>query len=752
MLLAVWICMFTNPASGQIPISGQWYFHKGDLPEAVGKISPRDSNWIPIKVPAFWEDQGFPEYNGFGWYALQFSLADTVISRNSDLYLVLGYIDDVDQSFLNGVEIGHTGTFPPHSVTEYRTLRRYILPKNLLRRKNILRIRVYDSGGPGGIYEGPFGIYTLRELGKTSRVNTKPHRSFYNIPTSNGLAAAVYNTQNQTITHFYPHIYKQYNQDSVTTSLLNSGKFQLSIAGKQIQLSEIDSVKIGYLPGTGIIQTVVPVSNGHTFKSFFYVPFSLDKKVLVAVGDYQGTRLDKVQIGFTADYDSTKVVHLAKVIHKSNNQLLRVDLFGINDHSSDNLYKILKEYASSFQSSFNGLQREKQFWTEYHANEQWPTNVTNRERSLLTQSTTIIKMAQVREPGRGYGQILASLPPGQWNISWVRDMAYAVQGLLASGHLQEARDALQFQLHATSGQYQHFTWDGHDYGVKHPYQISVCRYYGNGQEWSDSNENGPNIELDGFGLFLWTLNSYWKESGDRALLSDNWDIISNKIGKALMANIDSTNCIRPDSGPWERHLPGAYFAYTTFCAAQGLKDLSDMAKALGKSKEPTLFRHAYRRLESGLGTRFVNNTRNVVIGKYPAQDMEDALDGAAVEAINWNLAGNTSLEKNTLDVFNTYLRMPKTGHGFHRIADGDWYDRQEWVFLDLRIASAWYHLGNPERGDAILSWITRQSNANYNLIAELYDETTSDYQGAVPMAGFGCGAYILSIIDKYGSN
>lgn len=41
-----------------------------------------------------------------------------------------------------------------------------------------------------------------------------------------------------------------------------------------------------------------------------------------------------------------------------------------------------------------------------------------------------------------------------------------------------------------------------DYGVGVPYQASVCRYYGDGTEWSDG-DNDPNIELDGFGLLLW---------------------------------------------------------------------------------------------------------------------------------------------------------------------------------------------------------------------------------------------------------
>jgi hypothetical protein len=62
-------------------------------------------------------------------------------------------------------------------------------------------------------------------------------------------------------------------------------------------------------------------------------------------------------------------------------------------------------------------------------------------------------------------------------------------------------------MQATVGAYESYlAGDYGDAGV--PYQISVCRYYGDGTEWSDSNTNGPNIEFDGFGLFLWALDQY----------------------------------------------------------------------------------------------------------------------------------------------------------------------------------------------------------------------------------------------------
>jgi len=66
-------------------------------------------------------------------------------------------------------------------------------------------------------------------------------------------------------------------------------------------------------------------------------------------------------------------------------------------------------------------------------------SVTESERPLWLESNAMMRMAQVRESGAGAGQILASLPSGfgdpatQWNMSWVRDMAYATVALAHSG-------------------------------------------------------------------------------------------------------------------------------------------------------------------------------------------------------------------------------------------------------------------------------------------------------------------------------
>ena len=67
--------------------------------------------------------------------------------------------------------------------------------------------------------------------------------------------------------------------------------------------------------------------------------------------------------------------------------------------------------------------------------------------------------------------------------------------------------------------------------------------------------------------------------------------------------------------------------------------------------------------------------------------------------------------------------------------------------MDLRIAQAFKKLNNMDRSVKLLDWVVAQSSFNFNIMAELYDVNLANYDGAIPMCGFGPGAYILYFWD-----
>ena len=143
-------------------LSGIWKFKTGDDP-LYAKTDYDDSKWKAITVPSFWELQGYRDYDGYGWYRKKFKVPGNLTEK--DLMLYLGKIDDIDQTYLNGILIGSTGNFskePPefNKHNEYLRVRTYNIPSGILKSsgENILALRVYDGMKDGGIYEGPVGI------------------------------------------------------------------------------------------------------------------------------------------------------------------------------------------------------------------------------------------------------------------------------------------------------------------------------------------------------------------------------------------------------------------------------------------------------------------------------------------------------------------------------------------------------------------------------------------------------------------
>jgi hypothetical protein len=145
-----------------LDLRGIWKFEIGDDPKWA---SPKfdDSRWAQVLVPAMWEDEGFPGYDGYAWYRIRFQVPAQW--RGKMLFLKLGYVDDVDEVYLNGKFVAFTGLFPPTFNTAYGTPRSYFLAPSGLTygAENTLAVRVYDQQMGGGIVKGRVGIYEVQD-------------------------------------------------------------------------------------------------------------------------------------------------------------------------------------------------------------------------------------------------------------------------------------------------------------------------------------------------------------------------------------------------------------------------------------------------------------------------------------------------------------------------------------------------------------------------------------------------------------
>jgi len=134
----------------------------GDKPEWREK-DYNDKDWVTIQLNRDWDSQGFGNYDGFGFYRMNFKLPSEMLEKaywKDSLIFYMGKIDDADEVYLNGKLIGKTGSFPD-DVKGYQSAfgieRSYKIAVNdpILQwdKENVLAVRVFDYSGPGGMYE-----------------------------------------------------------------------------------------------------------------------------------------------------------------------------------------------------------------------------------------------------------------------------------------------------------------------------------------------------------------------------------------------------------------------------------------------------------------------------------------------------------------------------------------------------------------------------------------------------------------------
>jgi GH15 family glucan-1,4-alpha-glucosidase len=711
-----------------ISFPDKWQFKTGD-DLSYKEINYNDKSWDQIFVTAQWEEQGYQNYDGFAWYRIHFNADKTLLDK--ELYLLAGIIDDIDETYLDGILIGSTGKLPPDPVSKWNVQRIYKIPEGLLKEENTLAIRVYDGQLGGGIYSGYLGIYDKQGYIDELDLGPPPKKSFYQLVTSNGLIAAVYNEKKNVIENLLPHIFQSFNKEKRVQPFLRNLK---------VNTDERPS-SISYLKNTHIVEA--------KYKDFvvnYFAPFIFQEKVFYAA--IQGEE-DKIKnLNFSFDKTYCEVLQREKLL-SSGEQSVKYFLFSFNDslHNNSKVIEIAEKNLTP-----DIIDKEVNLMESIFDKAYIPDDLSNEERNLYEQSITILKMAQVADAEifpKSKGQILASMPPGSWNITWLRDGIYSILALNRIGFFNEAKSALKFFLNADAGLYKNFVYrDGIDYGVKNDYKISVCRYFGMGIEESDFNDNGPNIELDGFGLFLIAFTDYINKSGDSIFFKENYKILEEKIAKPLIYCIDKNNLIRKESGPWEEHLPGKQFAFTSITAAAGLSNLALLKLKYNPAKLDDEMNSAIDSLVSGLKSNLI---RDGVIKGYNEAVTPQALgffDGGTFEFFNFGLEINKMLFQSHLTGYEEYLKISKE-RGFSRLNNPDWYTIAEWPFINLRIASACLLYGERNKAKELISWTTAQSKFNNNLIAELYDFDTSNYGGAIPMVGFGAGAYILALCDYY---
>ncbi|MBR5255623.1 MAG: putative Ig domain-containing protein [Bacteroidales bacterium] len=164
ILLATALCLgFALSLEAQVVTVTEGRFHKGDNP-AWSQASFKDSDWQVLSLEKDWNQQGVSNSRGYGWYRIHVVIPSSLKKGSTNKVLLdLGPIDDTDETWLNGTRVGKTGTNPEDPqgfLEEWDTPRRYVVDPKLIKwdKDNVIAVRVYNGGDPGGFYARPVFI------------------------------------------------------------------------------------------------------------------------------------------------------------------------------------------------------------------------------------------------------------------------------------------------------------------------------------------------------------------------------------------------------------------------------------------------------------------------------------------------------------------------------------------------------------------------------------------------------------------
>ena len=156
--LPLWVASFAQGVSVESA-----KFSVGDRPEWAQPAFD-DSSWATLRLDTDWNQQGYRNSNAYGWYRIHVVIPSTLKGGiNRDILFDMGPIDDTDETWLNGHLVGKTGRNPGEKdgfEGKWNVPRRYVVSPEWVRwdQENVIAVRVYNGGDPGGFYTRPVVI------------------------------------------------------------------------------------------------------------------------------------------------------------------------------------------------------------------------------------------------------------------------------------------------------------------------------------------------------------------------------------------------------------------------------------------------------------------------------------------------------------------------------------------------------------------------------------------------------------------
>ena len=302
------------------------------------------------------------------------------------------------------------------------------------------------------------------------------------------------------------------------------------------------------------------------------------------------------------------------------------------------------------------------------------------------------------------------------------------------------------------------------------YQISVVRYFGNGEEEPFFTQEGStNIEFDNWGEVLWALGEYLGKYDDPALLKGRHlsrPALRKRARFHREAAARQYRAVRRRTDRRRRHvdLGGAAEGREAFCLLDRDGDRRAArirrSRAARRRRSPPAGKRSTQvaQLEKGFAAAFIRGGK---LRGTLEDGIKNDIDGALMPIINFGVVRDPNVIRDTVD----RMELLKVASGGYRRVRGTytdpkifeyWYEQEEFLFVDFALAELYRRLGRTSEADAMLQRIVDKSAADHNIIPEMYVAVPcelfpgkiGDPTGAIPMVGYGPGAYVLHLLER----
>ena len=297
------------------------------------------------------------------------------------------------------------------------------------------------------------------------------------------------------------------------------------------------------------------------------------------------------------------------------------------------------------------------------------------------------------------GAYIASPTFPNYNYCWFRDSAYIAYAMDLAGEYDSSEKLHSWAVgniikreiqicHLMNGNLDNYE------------EVLHTRYNLNGEAGSDYWEN---FQLDGFGVWLWSLYEHIQLSGRK---------LTKEMAKAveLVSGYLSRLWQKPCFDCWEENRNEKHI-YTLSCIYKGLK-----------SSDLLLSSNSFEVIAGNIKTWILN--KGVINGSLCKYMGNDAVDSSllGVHFPNKVLPSNDPIMRKT--VKRIQLELYKA-NGLHRYTADTYYGGGIWVLLTAWLGIWLVDDGKPEAAKKILDWILSKADTE-GFLAEQYDDSLND--------------------------